>query len=96
MKLDNTEIVAGDTVFDLEYGVGTVKEVAEHIHVYHSANARYKSYDARGMRAGAKVRTLYWQNPVIASPPKDKARWDMVVAIAQAAVNTVGGINEHE
>lgn len=94
MRLDNTQIRVGDTVYDLEYGSGKVHEVTDAgIHVYLSSMQRKKLYNEQGMRRGAKRRVLYWHDPITAIPPKDAAKWKIVQDVASATVEALGGFN---
>ena len=94
MRLDNSDITVGDKVYDLEYGYGDVVEITDAgIHVRLNSLGRKKLYDSRGMRRGAKTRVLYWHDPVITNPPKDKARWNLVTKVARAAAEAVGVID---
>lgn len=93
MNLHDDPVAVGDRVYDVVDGWGTVVfiEDAPHppsIRVRFDETARERVYDPAGMTASRAPRaTLYWQDPVLAPPPKEVgAGWALLRRIVTASV----------
>lgn len=90
-ELDGYEVNLGDTVFDVVYGMGTVKELLAdgRFRVYFAGKNRFV-YGSDGRRVDAKTRrTLYWHDPVIAVPAKDDISWTKLRQLATALIEVM-------
>lgn len=90
-ELDGDEVVLGDTVFDVVYGTGTVKELLAEgrFRVHFAGNKRFV-YRSDGQRVDTSTRrTLYWHDPVIAIPAKDDISWTKLRQLAKAITDTM-------
>ena len=77
MFMDTHEIKAGDSVYDIssKRGLGRVIRVGDgRIEVSFGAGSRI-TYSASLVQIGASHRTLYWSEPIIMAPPKNRAEW---------------------
>lgn len=72
--LDNSPINLNDSVYDLVYGVGSVTSVTDTVISVKFKNGRTLSYDVGGRING--IRRLFWHDPLIIAPPKNKRIWD--------------------
>lgn len=91
MKMDGYEVQAGDAVFDITFGHGTVHRIDSQNGVFHVRyGQRAIAYLPNGQSDRSSRRTLYWQDPVFFVPAKDstawrymteafKAMWDVIV-----------------
>jgi len=91
MRLDGEDIFVGDSVYDLGFGDGVVVELGRKIRVkFSSLNNQVWSFDSRGIRRSAKIRQLYFHNPILTVPPRDKGRFDLVCDIAKVVAEKLG------
>lgn len=78
-KFDGDPINAGDRLYDWNEGVVEVRDVfSDGILVNKHTNAgrhRVIQYDFNGFAAGARVKPLFWQMPVIITPRKNATLW---------------------
>ena len=84
-SISNENVAIGDTVYDVTQGSGTVVST-----MFNSIQVKFKNgvsinYDDTGHYAG--VRRLYWHNPVVLEPPKDRALWDTLSPIITSIHN---------
>lgn len=78
-KLNGESVAIGDVVYDVIQGYGTVldttfNEIAVRFH-----NGIRITFDPEGRYAG--VRRLYWHDPVLIEPAKDKKLWGSLQGI---------------
>ncbi|WP_333679886.1 hypothetical protein [Dyella sp.] len=83
MKLDGYDVEAGDPVYDLFHGEGRVKSVTADGHAVVVFGGRFMTYDDRGIGQHGR-RSLYWHNPILLTPMKDEAAWNLQRRLNQA------------
>jgi hypothetical protein len=76
-EMDGAAIVVGDAVHDTLYGVGRVVELlpTNRFRVNFPSKPHGLVYDVNGVGVRYTRRTLFWHDPVIATPPKDSRIW---------------------
>ena len=83
--INNEVVVTNDTVYDLVYGTGTVKQVTDGSFSVVFPNKRELNYTTGGFYNGGTIQRVYWSNPIIAPPLKSADVWgtisDMVVSM---------------
>lgn len=91
MKLDNEDILIGDRVYDVIFGMGTVDKIVEAENRFWVIfGNRNECYESTGNgRFG--VRTLYWHNPFIIAPHKKDASWELMGRIIEAISKVTRG-----
>jgi hypothetical protein len=91
MIFDGSELVYGDSVYDVAYGSGKVIEINEKTDNFRVAfGARSFTYDLMGFGTFPR-KTLYWRDPISGfTPPKDTIKWDMFVKLRSAIHTTLG------
>lgn len=90
MDMDLSPVNVGDTVYDMQYGPGTVAEVLTSVFIVSypqgTVTGRRYTYNGLGIMNGRQFRTLFWQPPIIATPFKNEADWVRIQAICSAVV----------
>lgn len=77
LKMDDSEVLVGDKVYDTRYGPGTVVTLLgadDKIEVAFQT-PKVQLIFTTGGQHGNNRRSLYWRDPVVAPPPKDEWRW---------------------
>lgn len=90
MRLGTEDIFVGDVVYDLGYGSGTVVEVNQTIRVHFTSLNQTWTYSSQGIRRGAKLRQLYFHNPILCVPSKEQPIYDIVKATAKYLSEKLG------
>lgn len=86
-RMDGSTVRRGDVVYDILYGVGTV----QHLYadgrgaVHFSARNLSKTYHFEtGVMTGGVQRTLFWSEPFLVPPPKDRTKYAAYQTLATA------------
>lgn len=93
---DKDVIYRGDRLYDLIDGVVEVVDVREDVIICARAGRSTSStpvlnqYAYTGVKARARVRTLYWHRPIIALPRKDAALWAAQSKLANEMLTRFG------
>lgn len=74
--ISNESVSLGDKVYDVAQGQGEVISLMMDDITVKFKNGRRITYDKTGHYAG--IRRLYWHNPVIIEPSKNKIMWDTI------------------
>ena len=95
--LDGYELNKGDSVYDVALGAGVVKLLTDAGGVtVEFGLGRVGSYGPGGVSRRFQNRTLYWHNPIVVTPDKPAARWDILreasTALAQSLRSNGVGI----
>ena len=69
MKIDGYDVKPGDKLWHVVLGEGTVTEITPENAIRVTFGAANHLFDKSFKRVGERVRTLYWQNPVLMLPP---------------------------
>lgn len=80
-SLDNQNVTAGDQVYDLVWGYGTVTSTMFDTIQVRFGDGRGINYTSVGEYGG--VRRLYWHNPIVIPPPRDNRLWGTLTQIMQ-------------
>lgn len=89
-SLDGEPVVAGDSVYDMVWGPGSVLTVQMSGNfVVRFAGTRTGTYTPAGVNTRYPGRTLYWRNPVIVVPTKDEGRWTLIHQLVSGIVQSV-------
>jgi hypothetical protein len=93
MKLDGFDVLLGDSVYDLFFGVGHVRNLTSDGRAVVSFGARAFTYNNAGVGQHGR-RSLYWHDPVQIIPMKDEAQWSLQRQINQAVSGVLrpGGV----
>lgn len=75
--INNENVAVNDRVFDITHGSGIVVSTQYNDIVVKFDNGLRIAFDSTGSYAG--LRRLYWHNPVVVEPPKDKRLWGTLV-----------------
>lgn len=87
--LDGADVRIKDSVYDVAYGAGKVTHLADNGGItVRFGDGREAGY-VEGRTPRFPQRTLYWQNPIVAVPPKSMRRWVAVRAAAAAVANSL-------
>lgn len=88
MEMDGETINAGDKVFDLLYGSGTVIELlpVNRFRVTFPSKIHGLVYDVNGVGVRYSRRTLFWYDPVFTAPPKNPVLWSLLRPIIMKLV----------
>lgn len=93
--LDKDVINKGDRLYDLMDGVVEVVDVRGDTIVCakqtSSGRPALTQYSAQGVKARARVRTLYWHDPIVAHPRKDARVW---TSQARLIKNMIGSFTD--
>lgn len=91
MRMDGYDVKAGDHLWHVTYGAGVVTEMLASGEARITfSNVNYV-FGSNLHRAGERVRTLYWQNPIASNPPplSEAPKYEAWRQIAQAAWNVL-------
>lgn len=86
-KLDGEYVNLDDQVYDLINGKGRVVELSNSTVFVHFSNNRRLIFNEKGEYNG--VRRLFWHNPIILAPEKNKDSWLGTASIVVGAVNYI-------
>lgn len=90
-RMDGAEVERGDTVFDFVYGAGTVVGLYPDERVaVRFGNGRELVYDATtGTSNRLQARTLFWSQPFLIPPPKNRSDYSKYQQAAQALADVL-------
>lgn len=86
MLFHGEPVNVGERVFHIRYGMIEVVEVHPSYFIAEGVGKRHH-VTSEGMTMGMQL--VFWHNPWVLIPPKNKVLWDKVVAIAQAISNII-------
>ena len=81
--LDGENVSLHDNTYDVVYGAGIVVQVLTEarFRVYFAPSGKTITYDSLGTSYKLGVRTLYWKNPIVTIPPKNDAKWALILVL---------------
>lgn len=92
-RMDGAQVRRGDTVHDVVYGAGTVT------HLYPEGrgtvsfgllNGATKTFHFEtGTTGTSATRTLFWSQPFIVPPPKERGKYNAFMQVAEALAKLV-------
>ena len=85
--LSGEQVVLNDRVFDIANGYGTVHSLSTKKFVVLFDNGRRIEFNADGSLGG--VRRIYWHDPIVVAPPRDKSKWDKFIGVIAAVLPLV-------
>lgn len=90
--MDGAVVTRGDTVYDLAYGVGTVKYLYDDNRGAVQFSGTTRTFDfTTGVAVSGALRTLYWSQPTIIAPNKIRGNYDAFhSAVAALAALVIG------
>lgn len=93
MKIDGYDVKPGDKLWHVVLGEGTATEITREGAVRVTFGNTNYAFGNNLRRPGERVRTLYWQNPIVANPPpiSEAPKYQAFRQISEAAWNVLVG-----
>lgn len=85
--LGSEQVVLNDRVFDIANGYGTVHSISTKKFVVLFDNGRRIEFNGDGSLGG--TRRIYWHDPIVIAPPRDKEKWKGFIKIIAAVLAVV-------
>ena len=85
--LGTEQVVIDDRVFDIANGYGTVHSISKKKFVVLFDNGRRIEFNANGSLGG--TRRIYWHDPIVVAPPRDKTKWEGFIRLIVAVLAVV-------
>lgn len=91
-RMDGEVVNVGDVVYDLLFASGKVTALPTPGTMRVTfTDGRTHTYTQDGKRARVNARTLYWRDPLVVTPQKSDAQWNMIPPILRAVVGVIRG-----
>lgn len=82
MKLQGFDVNEGNSVYDLVFGYGLVRNVTDDGFEVRFNDTRSITYNSEGV-GQFKNPTLFWHNPIVLIPAKEDKTWSLQSAVAK-------------